>query len=289
MIDLQPILVSGLVLGSLYALMATGLSLVWSTLGIFNFSHGVLMMLGAYVAWTLGDQAGLGLGFAAGTALSVVVLIGVGGLIEWTLVHPFLARKDTVLIAVITTLAASILLENGALLTWGPRLKQLPPVVEGNARLFGVAISAHELVIIFAAPLILAALWAFLKFTRLGSAIRAVAQNRESALLLGINVPLLYMTAFGFAAGLAALAGILLGAIRFLVPTMGAEPLTKALIVAIFGGLGSIGGTIGGAYVIGLIEAASNRLIGFFWTPAILFTLLILVLIFRPTGLFGRK
>ena len=289
MVSFQSVLVSGLVLGSLYALMATGLSLVWSTLGIFNFSHGVLMMLGAYVAWTVTDGAGLGLGLAAGIIVSVVALIGVGGLIEWTLVQPFLTRNNTVLIAVITTLAASVVIENGALLTWGPRLKQLPPVAEGSARLLGVAISAHELVIIIVAPIILAALWSFLRFTRLGSAIRAVAQNRESALLLGINVPVLYMTAFGLAAALAALAGILLGSSRFLVPTMGAEPLTKAMIVAIFGGLGSLGGTIGGAYVIGLLEATSNSYVGFFWTPAILFVLLILVLIFRPTGLFGRR
>lgn len=287
--DLASILVSGLVLGSLYALMATGLSLVWSTLGIFNFSHGVLMMLGAYVAWTVSDAAGLGLGLAAGIAVSVALLVAVGGLIEWSLVHPFLARDDTVLIAVITTLAAAILIENGALLAWGPRLKQLPPVASGDARLLGVTISAHELVVIALAPLILGALWAFLKFTRLGAAIRAVAQNRESALLLGIHVRLLYMTTFGLAAALAGLAGILLGAIRFLAPTMGSEPLTKALIVAIFGGLGSLGGTIGGAYAIGLIEATSNTLIGFFWTPAILFALLILVLVFRPTGLFGRR
>lgn len=286
---MQSILVSGLVLGSLYALAATGLSLIWSTLGIFNFSHGALMMLGAYVAWTVSDGAGLGLGLAAGITVALTVLIGLGALLEWALIRPFLARKNAVMISVIMTLAASVLLENSALLAWGPRLKQLPPLAEGSTRILGVAISAQELAIIVVAPLVLVGLWSFLKFTRLGAAIRAVAQNRESALLLGINVPLLYATTFSLAAALAALAGILLGSIRFLAPTMGAEPLNKALIVAIFGGLGSLGGTIGGAYVIGLIEALSNNVVGFFWTPAVLFTVLIVVLVFRPTGLFGRK
>lgn len=287
MSGVESVLVTGIVLGALYALMATGLSLIWSTLGIFNFSHGVLMMLGAYVAWTITNRAGLGWGPAVGISLAIAIMIGFGALVEWSLVHPFLGRPNVVLIAVITTLAGSQLIENGALLIWGPRLKQLPTVGKGTAFLLGVPLSAQQAFIIVISPLILAALWAFLRYARLGAAIRAVAQNRESAMLLGINVPLLYMTAFGLSAGLAAFAGMLLGGIRFLTPTMGDDPLTKSLIVAIFGGLGSLGGTIGGAYAIGLIESASNTLFGFFWTPAILFALLIIILMFRPKGLFG--
>jgi branched-chain amino acid transport system permease protein len=285
----QSVLLSGIVLGSLYALMATGLSLVWTTLGIFNFAHGVFMTFGAFVAWQVGTDLGWGWGPAAGIALSLAALIGLGCVAELSLVKPFLGRPNIVLIAVITTLSGAIFLENSALLVWGGRYKQLPPLIEGNVALLSTAISAHEMLIIAVAPALLFGLWAFLKFTATGSAIRAVSQNREAALLMGINVPLLYAITFGLSAGLAGAGGILLGSIRFITPGLGNEPLVKALVVTIFGGLGGIGGTIGAAYVIGLVEAASTFFVGLYWTPALLFAIMILVLLVRPTGLFGKR
>jgi branched-chain amino acid transport system permease protein len=270
-------------------MMATGLSLVWSTLGIFNFAHGAFMALGAYIAWQVGDGAGFGLGPQLGIVAAVVLLVGVGCATDVLLVRPFQKRGNLVLIAVITTLAALTFLENGMQIAWGPRLKQLPPLVEGNVSILGVPISAHEAVIIVLSPAVLLLLWLFLKYTMLGTAIRAVGQNQESARLMGMNVSRLYMAAFGLSAALAALAGILLGARTFIDPTMGSDPMTKALIVAIFGGLGSLLGTIGGAYIIGLLEALSVYLVGLYWTPAVLFIVMIAVLLVRPTGLFGRK
>lgn len=283
------VLVSGIMLGSLYAVMATGLSLVWSTLGIFNFAHGAFMALGAYIAWQIGDGAGFGLGPQLGIVVAVVVLVGVGCATDLLLVRPFQKRQNLVLIAVITTLAALTFLENGMQIAWGPRLKQLPPLVAGNVTILGVPITAHEAVIIVLSPVVLLLLWLFLKYTMLGTAIRAVGQNQESARLMGMNVSRLYMAAFGLSAALAALAGILLGGRNFFDPTMGADPMTKALIVAIFGGLGSLLGTIGGAYIIGLLEAVSVYYVGLYWTPAVLFIVMIAVLLVRPTGLFGRK
>ncbi len=283
------ILVSGLVLGSLYAMMATGLSLVWTTLGIFNFAHGVIMTLGAYVAWQIGTGEGFGWGPVAGLALAISATIGIGCLIEAALVRPFLGRTNLVLLAVITTLAGTIFIENSILLTWSGRIKQLPPLIAGDASLLGVTISAQEALVVGIAPTILLGLWVFLKRSRTGRAIRAVSQNRESALLVGMNVPMLYALAFGMSAGLAGFAGILLGSIRFISPVMGNEPMVKAMIVAIFGGIGSIAGTIGAAYVIGLFEALSIFFLGLYWTPAALFSVMIVVLFFRPTGLFGKK
>jgi branched-chain amino acid transport system permease protein len=283
------ILASGLVLGSLYALMAAGLSLVWSTLGIFNFAHGVFMTLGAYVAWQVGDQAGFGYGAAAGMAIAVAALGGVGCLAERLLIRPFLGRENLVMIAVITTLAALTFLENATLLIWGPRLKELPALAPGTVRLAAATMSVHQAIIVVLAPLFLVLLWMFLKYSRLGAAIRAAGQNRDAALLIGLSIERLYMLAFGASAMLAGIAGILLGAMRPMTPTMGSEPLVKALVVAIFGGLGSIGGTIGGAYVIGLIEAISTYAIGLYWTPAVLFGVMIAVLLWRPNGLFGRN
>jgi branched-chain amino acid transport system permease protein len=281
------ILVGGVVLGSLYAMMATGLSLVWSTLGIFNFAHGAFIALGAFIAWQVGTVEGFGLGPTLGLVAAVVFLAGVGCLVEISLVRPLLGRSNVLLLAAITTLGATALIENGLLLTWGARLKQLPPLIEGTVFLGSVSISAQELVIVVVAPTVLVLLWLFLKFSRTGASIRAVSQNPEAARLMGFNVPLLYSIAFSLSAALAGLAGVLLGSIRFVVPGMGADPLVKALIVCIFGGLGSLVATIGGAYVIGLIEAASNSFIGLYWTPVLLFFIMIVVLIWRPTGLFG--
>ncbi|MCR9136614.1 MAG: branched-chain amino acid ABC transporter permease [Alphaproteobacteria bacterium] len=280
-------LVSGLVLGSLYALMASGLSVVWTTLGVFNFAHGALMMVGAFVAWTVSEAAGLGLltGIAAGTL--VAALLGV--LIERLLVRPFYGHRSMLLITVMTTLAAMIILEKGAQIIWGARLKQLPRLIDGEVSILGATISAHEAVLVGLAPLILFAIWRFTLKTRTGRSLRAVGQNQNSAALIGIDVPVAFAIAFGLSAALAGLTGALLGSIRFITPVMGAEPLVKAMIVVIFGGLGSLGATAGAAYLIGLIEALLIVWLGLYWTPFVLFLMMIIVLVFRPNGIFGGK
>jgi len=280
-------LVSGLVLGSLYALMASGLSVVWTTLGVFNFAHGALMMIGAFIAWTISEALGLGLiaGIAGGTAAAAVI----GIVIERFLVRPFYGSRAMLLITVMTTLAAMIILEKGALMLWGARLKQLPRLVEGEVAILGATISAHEAILVVLAPLLLIAIWQFTVRSATGRSLRAVGQNQESAALIGIDVPVAFAIAFGLSAALAGLTGTLLGSIRFITPTMGVEPLVKAMIVVIFGGLGSLGATAGAAYVIGFIEALLILWIGLYWTPFALFALMIVVLVFRPNGIFGGR
>ncbi|MEN8173843.1 MAG: branched-chain amino acid ABC transporter permease, partial [Chloroflexota bacterium] len=211
-------LASGLVLGSLYALMATGLAVVWTTLGIFNFSHGVFISAGAYIAWQVADTAGWGLGLTVAAVTAVVSVFSIGILFQIFLIRPFQKKANLVLLAVITTLAGSSLLENTAILLWGGRSKQLPRVIDGNVSLFGVTISAHEGLIILLVPVLITMLWFFLHKTHLGLSMRAVAQNRESAELIGLNIQGLYMMAFGISAALAGLAGVFLGSIRFITP-----------------------------------------------------------------------
>ena len=278
---------SGLVLASLYALMASGLSLIWTTLGVFNFAHGALMMIGAFVAWTISEALGLGLlaGLIGGVAFTALC----GVIIEILLVRPFYSNRNMVLITVMTTLAAMIVLEKGAQMIWGARLKQLPRLLEGDIKLFGAVISAHEAMLIVLAPTLLVALWLFASKTSVGRSLRAVGQNKDAAALLGINVPVTFGLAFGIGAGLAGLSGILLGGIRFITPSMGAEPLVKAMIVVIFGGLGSLGATVGAALVLGMAEAFLILYVGLYWTPFIIFLGLIAVLILRPNGLFSRE
>lgn len=284
---LVPTLVSGLLLGSLYALMASGLALVWTTLGVFNFAHGALMTLAAYVAWTIAVQLDMGLfaGFVAGIAAAVLA----GVIIEYLLVRPFHGNRKMMLITVMTTLAASIILERGISMLWGPRLKQLPRVIDGQVSIFGATVSAHEALVIVIAPIVLTGIWWYTARTRSGRSLRAVGQNQDSAALIGIEVPRTFSLAFGLAAALAGLTGVLLGSIRFITPGLGADPLMNAMIVVIFGGLGSLGATAGAAYIIGLLEALLILTFGLYWTPSILFLGLILVLLFRPNGLFGRK
>lgn len=277
---------SGLVLGSLYALMASGLSVVWTTLGVFNFAHGALMMLGAYIAWTVSEAAGLGLipGVIAGTLAAALI----GVVIEYLLIRPYYGNRYMLLITVMTTLAAMIIIEKSSQMIWGARLKQLPRLIEGDVFILGAAVSAHETLIIVLAPVLLLALWWFTRITRTGRSLRAVGQNQDAAALIGINVPAAFALAFGLSAGLAGLTGALLGSIRFITPSMGSEPLVKAMIVVIFGGLGSLGATAGAAYVIGFVEAFLVLGVGLYWSPSVLFVLLIAVLVLRPNGLFGR-
>lgn len=283
---LADILFGGLFQGSLYAMMAVGLALVWTTIGVFNFSHGVLMMLGAYFAWQLVDW---GLAPALAFPLAVLLMAGVGWLLQATVVRPLIGRANLVLVVVITTLAAGSLVENGVLELWGPRSKQIPPLVAGNAMLGGVGVSLHQIAIIVVTPIILLALWLFLNRTRLGLALRAVAQNEDAARLVGLNVTMLYGLAFAIAAALAALAGIFLGGYRFMTPVMGADPLLKALIVVVFGGISSISGPIFAAYLIGFFEAICSYYFGLYWTPALLFGALILTLMIKPEGIFASR
>jgi len=285
---ISAVFVSGIVLASVYALMASGLSLVWTTLGIFNFAHGALMTLAAYIAWTVSDAAGLGLWLGVGIAIAVAAVVGVGILMERLVVRPFYDHRDILLITVMTTLAAMIFIEKGSQLVWGARLKQLRPIVPGQVNFLFTTISAQEALIIAVAPVILALLWLFLRNSRLGRGIRAVGQNANAAKLIGIDVSRLFIITFALSAALAGLTGVLLGSVRMVTPAFGSEPLVKALIIVIFGGLGSLSGTILAAYLIGLLEAALVFFIGIYWAPSMIFVLLIVILLLRPQGLLGK-
>jgi branched-chain amino acid transport system permease protein len=286
---LAAILVSGLVAGSLYALMASGLSLVWGTLRMFNFAHGTLLMLGAYVAWYVSDSRGLDLGLRVGIPVALVLLAALGIVLYWLLVQPFLTRPGADLVVIITTLAGATFLQNGAQEVFGPRYKQLDRVVKGEIKVLNTAVGLQETLIIILTPVVLLVLALLLKRSKLGLAIRAVEQNHDSALLVGVNVGRVYPLVFAVSAVLAALAGIRLGGLFVITPVMGSDPLLRAFIVVVFGGLGSLPGTVVGAYVIGLIEAIAVFVVGLYWAPVVLFIVLILVMILRPTGLMGGQ
>jgi branched-chain amino acid transport system permease protein len=286
---LVAIVVSGAVAGSLYALMASGLSLVWGTLRMFNFAHGTLLMLGAYTAWYLSNGKGLDLGLAIGIPGSMLVMAVVGVLLYYLLVHRFVGRPGADLVVIITTIAGATFLQNFAQLIFGPRYKQLDRVAKGQVEFLNTAVGLQEMIIIVLTPVTLIALALLLKRTKIGLAIRAVEQNQDSATLAGVNVGTVYPLVFAVSAVLAALAGIMLSGLFFITPVMGNDPLLKAFIVVVFGGLGSLPGTVAGAYVIGLIEAFAVFIVGLYWAPVVLFAVLIIVMIVRPNGLMGGQ
>jgi branched-chain amino acid transport system permease protein len=278
----------GLVLGALYALMAAGLAAVWTTLGIFNFAHGAFIALGAYIGWQIADAQAAGLGLAAGVAVAVVALFFTGVLFHLILVRPFERRPDIVTASVITTLAGTAIIESAINLIWGPRSKQLARLGSGEVDLGLIRIPVADLVLIAFVVATLAGLGWFLRRSRTGRAMRAVSQNRETAELMGLDVPRLYALAFGLSAAMAGLAGIFVGGLRFMTPTMGADPLMKALIVVILGGIARFTSPIYAAILVGLVESFSNYFVGLYWTPAVLFAIMIAVLIVKPSGLFGH-
>ncbi|QKC98557.1 branched-chain amino acid ABC transporter permease [Mesorhizobium sp. NZP2298] len=282
------ILLGGVVLGALYALMATGLALVWTTLGIFNFAHGTFIALGAYIAWQVASSEALGGGLLVGALVSVVGMFFIGMAVYYLLIKPFERSPDIVVKSVITTLAGATILENLISIAWGPRNKQLSAVLTGDLQFLDLVMSRNEAAAVIVSLIILAALGIFLQRAPLGRAMRAVAQNREAAQLMGIDVARLYAVAFGLSAALAAIAGVLIGSIRFMNPLMGSDPLMKALIVVIFGGIARFTGPIYAAFIVGLLEAFMTYAVGLYWSPTVLFVIMIVVLVVKPEGLFGK-
>jgi len=283
------VLASGILLGGLYALMATGLAVVWTTLGVFNFAHGTFVALGAYVAWQVTQSVAGSAGFLLGAAISVVIMFGVGFALHYVLIKPFERNANLVLLAVITTLAAASIIENGILIVWGARDKQITPPFEGNIGLLGAKISAYDVAILAVTLAALLVLALFLRRTRTGRAMRAVAQNREAAELMGLNVSRLFAMTIGLAAATAALAGVFIGSVRFISPTFGADPLMKSLIVVILGGVARFSSPILAAFIVGIAESFSVYFLGLYWAPAVLFAMMIAVLLIKPEGLFGHR
>ena len=282
------VLSGGIVLGALYALMASGLAVVWSTLGIFNFSHGAFIAFGAYAGWQVSNSDALNLGHVAGLTTTLLASAIVGIVFQQIFIRPF-ERKDNIVAAtVITTLAGATILQNIMLLVWGPRAKQIAPIAEGSLRLGPVAFSWNDVALILMVAVILAGVGGFLARTRTGRSMRAVSQNRQAAELMGLNVPVLYACAFAISAAMAGVAGYFVGSIRFISPTLGAEPLMKALIVVIFGGIARFTSPIYAAIIVGLVESFATFYLGLYWAPAVLFAMMMIVLTIKPAGLFGR-
>jgi branched-chain amino acid transport system permease protein len=277
------IVVSAIVLGSLYSLLASGLSLIWSTLGVFNYAHGAMLIVGAYLIWTLSVQVGLPVIVAFVISIPLLAVFGI--VLEFVAVRPFLKRHNGTLLVMVSTLAVASMVQGAAQLIFGPQNRQIPPITDAVFRIGNVSLAATSLIGFVLALVLISAVILVLKRTEWGASIRAVEQNRDMSLLIGIQPKRVYAAVFVIAAVLAAAAALIYGTTTTITPAKGFAPLLTAFVVLVFGGSATLKGTIIGAFTIGLLEAATTYFFGLQWSPVAVFLVLVTVMLVRPEGL----
>lgn len=282
-------LVSGISLGSIYALIALGYTMVYGIAKMLNFAHGDVIMVGAFVIYTACTT--LGLSPILGVLISIVFCTLFGMLIERLAYKPL--RNAASLAVLITAIGVSYLLQNAALLIFGSSTKSFTSVVSIPAlHLFDgqLVISGETIATILISVIIMISLTLFINKTKPGRAMLAVAEDRGAAQLMGINVNSTISLTFAIGSGLAAVAGALLcSAYPALSSTTGSMPGIKAFTAAVFGGIGSIPGAMIGGILLGVIENLSKGYISTQLSDAIVFAVLIIVLLVKPTGILGKK
>lgn len=274
----------GLSIGSIYILMALGLTLMFGMMHIINFAHGAIYMLGAFVIYYLFYLGGIPYTI---TFFAAMILLGVFGFaIERFIYRPIKGGIEPTLVAL---LALTTFLQAAGYPVFGPLDKNVPSVFKGSYTILGTPISAERLAIIPVAVVLVVALYLFINKSKMGAAMRAIEQDKEAASLQGVNVHIVNAVAFAVGFSLAAAAGALMAPIFKLDPMMGEQPLLKAFIIIILGGLGSIPGAILGGLILGFIDSIVATAVGV--EPAFLlsFVFIILLLLFKPNGLFGYE
>ncbi len=280
-------LLNGLAIGCMYALVASGLSLIWGTMRMLNFAHGEFYMLGGFIMFYL--HVSLGLHPVLAGILTLIGVALIGALFQLTVVQKLLSQPGWDVSPIVATLGLSIFLQNLALKLWGERFKNIPYYVDFNISLGPIHFSGQRLLIIIVSVVVILLMWAYMKYSKMGMAIRATAQDNFASKLMGISVKKIYVFVFGLSSALAALASVMIAPIESVHPWMGASPALKAFTVVVLGGLGSLEGAIIGGLLLGIIESVSVTYLSSEWKDVVSFGILILVLAFKPNGLFGKK
>ena len=283
MTDLLNILVLGTIWGAVYSLIAVGFTLIFGVAGIVNLSHGAFYMLGAYLAYTFMTLLKINVPLSALMAVAAVALIGMA--IDYFGIRPLRERHAYVLIL---TLAFALFFQELMYGIYGPYGKPVKSFVDGEIVLGGVHISYQKLITLFVAGASVALLWFFIKKTRTGKSISAVAQNKDASILVGIQYEKVYRMTMAISAALAATAGVFISPILEAVPTMWSFPLFKAFAIVIIGGLGSMEGAIIASLLLGYSETMVSILLSANYSDMVYLVAIILILALRPTGLLAR-
>ena len=282
-------LINGISLGSVYAIIALGYTMVYGIAKMLNFAHGDVIMVGAYISFCVTQYLGMPAIVSIVAAMFVCTVLGM--LIERMAYKPL--REAPKLAVLITAIGVSYLLQNSAQLIWGSNPKSFNSLVNiGSIRLFDGAllISDEAIITVLCCIIIMVALTMFTSRTKMGKAMRAVSEDKGAAQLMGVDVNFTISITFAIGSALAAIAGVLLcSAYPVLQPTTGSMPGIKAFTAAVFGGIGSIPGAMLGGILLGLIEIFGKAYISTELGDAIVFLILIIMLLVKPTGLLGKK
>lgn len=281
--------VNGLIVGSVYSLIAIGLTMIFGVMNLSNFAHGDFSMVGAYVAvFVMGMLPGW-LGWV-GSLLAAIALVGLLGVLLERITFRPLMNRPTDLDIIMVSIGLFIVLENLAQLLFGATPRMLPDPFKGATVDLGLfSTSLMRLFCVLFSLAAIGGLQIYLSKARMGVAIRATAQNRNAAQLMGININLIYAMTFAVGSALAGLGGVLYGTLFAIYPTMGAMPTLKAFVVTILGGMGNIRGAIFSGLILGVAETLGGSYISMEYKDAIGFVIIILVLVVSPHGLFGRS
>jgi len=279
--------INGVVVGSLYVLVALGLTLIYGVLVQINFAHADIVTLGAFTAYFVTHL------FSGNYFAGIAAALIAGGVLGWlvnAVIFAPLRERGSELLPLIATIGVSITLQNAMLVLLGPIPYAFDTPYSNNViRFSGIFLTAQSVLIIVMSTIAIGLLYAFMKFTILGKALRAVSQDRETAALMGINPNQLIMLTFVIASALAGMSGAMLGPVLVLTPFAGATVIVKAFAIVIIGGFGNVEGTIIAGLIVGLIESYTTQFLDPGLIDIVVFALLLLTLAVRPTGLIAEK
>jgi branched-subunit amino acid ABC-type transport system permease component len=273
--------VNGIVTGMILALVASGLTLIFGIMDVVNFAHGELFMLGAYVGVVVLAASG---NFWVALFISVLTVALIGAALQLTTLRPLVGRDP--LTTILATFGISLVLQNYALWQFGPVARKINEPFTGHFQLFYLEYPWYRLVIAGLSAAIIGAFWLFLKYGTYGIWIRATTQDRVMAQAMGIPVPWVHTAVFAIGAGMAAASGVLFGPLVGVNHIMGLDWVLKAFIVVVVGGMGNLGGSIAASIFISLLEAYASIWVSPAQAVIVSFVVLVLTLLFRPTGLF---
>ena len=277
--------VNGLMTGSVYVLVALGMVLIYGVMQVLNFAHGVLFMLGGYLCHFFFTR--LTGSYSLALLLTMALLAAIGVALERGVFRPLQGNLRN---QVIASLGLILVVENLVIALWGPNALQLRvPATERLVALGELRFPLQHLMIIAVTALVVAALFAFLKYSKLGTALRATSQDRQAAMVVGIPVERLDMASFALGTALAALGGALVGPLFLVFPQMGDAPLVKGLAGILLGGMGSVMGAVLGGLIIGVAESVSTLYLPTDYRDSVAFAIMVLILLARPRGLFGVR